>query len=279
MTTYNKNNRVPSYALYGVPEQEAYGGVPTDEAYCSGLDNGMYQFEKDRLADEQALHNTIKSNMLSILSNDEQTLLFNDMEKEIIDRVTPHLFEEEKPKAHTYLDTTWNRTVGVGANVNNWNDFKNVKWEVGIGGRTATEEEIYNAYHSFDEDIANGLKKLDNEGNMIKNNFKADTYTGYSNLRINDKEQERLLKNHLVNDIQYLRKEFADFDSFPPELQDVLVDIKFNTGNVAEESWPNLRKAIAQKDLIAIGNNVNRKDVSVKRNNWAREKIANIKSW
>ena len=279
MTTYNKNNRVPSYALYGVPEQEAYGGVPTDEAYRSGLDNGMYQFERDRLADEQALRNTIKSNMLSILSNDEQTLFLNDMEKDIIGRAIPHLFKEEKPIDHTYLDTTWNRTVGVGANVNNWDDFKNVKWEIGISGRPATEEEIYNAYHRFDEDIANGLKKLDNDGNVIKNNFKADAYTGYSNLRVNDKEQERLLKNHLVNDIQYLRKEFADFDAFPTELQDVLVDIKFNTGNVAKENWPNLRNAIAEKDLNGIMNNVNRKDVSVKRNNWAREKIANIKSW
>lgn len=217
--------------------------------------------------------------MLSILPNNEQALLFNDMEKEIIGRAIPHLKGEEDSKDYTYLDTTRNRTVGVGANVNNWNDFKNVKWEVGVGGRPATEEEIYNAYHRFDEDITTGLKNLDNEGNVIKNNFKADAYTGYSNLRINDTEQERLLKNHLVNDIQYLRKEFADFDSFPPELQDVLVDIKFNTGNVAKENWPNLRKAIAQKDLIAIGNNVNRKDVSVKRNNWAREKIANIKSW
>ena len=77
MTTYNKNNRVPSYAL-GVPEQEAYGGVPTDEAYRSGLDNGMYQFEKDRLADEQALRDELRKNIISVLSKEDKSLLLNN---------------------------------------------------------------------------------------------------------------------------------------------------------------------------------------------------------
>ena len=77
MTTYNKNNRVPSYALYGVPEQEAYGGVPTDEAYRSGLDNGMYQFEKDRLADEQALRDELRKNMQAIFPENGQNVLLS----------------------------------------------------------------------------------------------------------------------------------------------------------------------------------------------------------
>ena len=78
MTTYNKNNRVPSYALYGVPEQEAYGGVPTDEAYRLGLDNGMYQFEKDRLADEQDLRDELRKNIISVLSKEDKSLLLNN---------------------------------------------------------------------------------------------------------------------------------------------------------------------------------------------------------
>ena len=33
-------------------------------------------------------------------------------------------------------------------------------------------------------------------------------------------------------------------------LQNVLLDIKFNTGNVSVENWPKLRKAISEKNLF-----------------------------
>ena len=101
-------------------------------------------------------------------------------------------------------------------------------------------------------------------------------------MTLNDEEINKLLKQHLQDDIKYLQKEFPDFASYPPELQNVLLDIKFNTGNVSQENWPKLRKAIDEKNLFGderIIDNVHRKDVGEDRNLWAEQQIRNIKSW
>ncbi len=201
-------------------------------------------------------------------------------DEELIERMTPVLYQMEEPKNHIYIDTTWNKTSGVGANVNDWNTFKNVNWQ--INGRAATEEEKKAAFDIFQKDIDIGLKNKDAKGNIIKNNKKADAYKSYSQLTLNNREINKLLKQHLQDDIKYLQKEFPDFVSYPPELQNVLLDIKFNTGNVSQENWPKLRKAIAEKNLFGdegIIDNVHRKDVDLKRNNWAEQQIRNIKSW
>ena len=201
-------------------------------------------------------------------------------DEELIKRMTPVLYQMEEPKNHIYIDTTWNKTSGVGANVNDWNTFKNINWQ--INGRAATEEEKRAAFDVYQKDIDIGLKNKDAKGNVIKNNKKADAYKSYSQLILNDEEINKLLKQHLQDDIKYLQKECPDFASYPPELQNVLLDIKFNTGNVSQENWPKLRKAIDEKNLFGdegIIDNVHRKDVDLKRNNWAEQQIRNIKSW
>lgn len=49
-------------------------------------------------------------------------------------------------------------------------------------------------------------------------------------------------------EIAYLQEEFPDFDTYPPELQNVLLDIKYNTGNVSAENWPKLRIDLANQE-------------------------------
>jgi len=201
-------------------------------------------------------------------------------DEELIERMTPILYQMEEPKNHIYIDTTWNKTSGIGANVNDWDTFKNINWQ--INERAATEEEKRAAFDVYQKDIDMGLKNKDAKGNVIKNNKKADAYKSYSQLTLNDEEINKLLKQHLQDDIKYLQKEFPDFASYPPELQNVLLDIKFNTGNVSQENWPKLRKAIAEKNLFGdegIIDNVHRKDVGEDRNLWAEQQIRNIKSW
>ena len=90
MTTYNKNNRVLSYALYGVPKQEAYGWVPTDEVYCSSLQGGMYQFEKDRLADEQALRDELRKNMQAIFPTMTQSSGVDESDEDVEECISPY---------------------------------------------------------------------------------------------------------------------------------------------------------------------------------------------
>ena len=197
------------------------------------------------------------------------------------ERMLPVIKDKEKPLDYIYIDTTWNKTTGAGANVDDWNTFNQVNWMV--NGRPATEAEKRAAFDYFDSITSKGKQNVDEKGNLIKkNNNKADAYRNKSQLRISFNEIDRLLRNHLAQDIKYLQKEFPDFASYPPELQNVLLDIKFNTGNVSQENWPKLRKAIAEKNLFGkdgIIYNVHRKDVGEDRNYWAEQQIRNIKSW
>ena len=82
-----------------------------------------------------------------------------------------------------------------------------------------------------------------------------------------------------IHNITYLRTTFTGFDNFPIELQEVLLDIKYNTGNVSQENWSKLHQAIKNKDLKMICDNVHRKDVSDERNKWAKNKIDSIVQW
>ena len=196
------------------------------------------------------------------------------------ERMLPVIKDKEEPLDYIYIDTTWNKTTGVGANVDDWDTFNQVNWE--INGRPATDTEKRTAFNIFQNEINQGRQNKDSEGNIIKNNKKADSYIDYSQFRLAKGETDRLLRNHITEDIKYLKEEFPDFASYPPELQNVLLDIKFNTGNVSQKNWPKLRKAIAEKNLFGdegIIYNVHRKDVGEDRNYWAEQQIRNIKSW
>ncbi len=199
----------------------------------------------------------------------------------LIDRMIPVLKGEEELYRHIYIDTTWNKTVGIGANIDRWEQFRKLNWQV--DGRAATEEEKRAAFNSFHAITSEGKKNVDKDGNLLKkNNMKASSYANKSPLRILDKEAWEIFLQHIKEDVAYLHREFPEFDSFPPELQNVLLDIKFNTGNVSVDEWPKLRKAIAEKNLFGkdgIIYNVNRKDVDLKRNNWVKQQIRNIKHW
>lgn len=98
-------------------------------------------------------------------------------------------------------------------------------------------------------------------------------------MRINEAEMKRLFRPHIEEDLKYLRKEFPDFDTFPENLKDVLLDIKFSTGNVSRGKWEKLRRGIDNKNLKEILGNVHRKDVSNDRNVWAEQKIKDIEKW
>ena len=202
-------------------------------------------------------------------------------DKELTERMLPVIKKMEKPLDYIYIDTTWNKTTGAGANVDDWNTFNKVNWKV--DGRSATEEEKRATFDYFDKITSKGKQNVDKKGKLLeKNNNKADFYSNKSQLRISSNETDRLLRNHITEDIKYLQKEFSDFASYPPELQNVLLDIKFNTGNVSQENWPKLRKAISEKDLFGkegILKNVHRKDVGADRNLWTEQQIRNIKSW
>ena len=172
----------------------------------------------------------------------------------------------EDIKYHPYLDTKGLITIGAGANVNDWNVFKNLN--VTVNGIPATETQKWEAY--------NRMRQLSEEkdanGNYVNHNLKAKAFRDKTNIRITDAEARDLAQSHMNNDLAHLRREFSDFDNFPLPLKEVLLDIQYNRHN-----WPNLYRAIRNRDVNGIVDNVNRPDVGQDRNDWAKRMVRSIK--
>ena len=185
-------------------------------------------------------------------------------EDDLYSRIWNNIKQYEKVLPYSYLDTKGNITIGGGANVNNWNDYKQLN--AYVSNLPATEAQKWNDYQQ--------LRQMSNEqdayGNYIHRNKIAKFFEPYTSIRISDSEARRLAQNHMSNDLAHLRREFADFDSFPLPLKEVLSDIQYNIGNLNQRHWPNLYQAIQNRDVDGIVSNVNRKDVGQERNDWAR---------
>lgn len=170
--------------------------------------------------------------------------------------------EHERNVEYPYKDTKGYITTGLGSNIDNIEKFGSVRWTDKYG-RSVSKDEANHHYQN--------LK------NMPNGNYKANTYRDETPLRISESESRRLYDAHINDDLRYLRGTFKDFDKFPPQMQDVLTDIKYNTGNIERKNWPNLHQGIAERNLESIINNVNRKDVGNSRNQWAIEQLRQIK--
>ncbi len=221
---------------------------------------------------------TIKRNPLPAMGLNSQSLGSSDYA--IIERMKPVIEKYEGNIDHPYLDTKWIKTVGDGKNIDSREAFHSVNWL--NGARSATLQEKDMAFNRLQLDIDQAMQNKDIYSNLPKNNRLASSYENYSQLRLDKSEINKLRDEHLQDDIRYLHKEFPRFNSFPPELQNVLVDIKYNTGNVSQANWPNLHKAIAEKNLYGangILNNIHRKDVGLDRNTWAEGEIKKILHW
>ena len=189
-------------------------------------------------------------------------------EQNLLARAREHLRKEENDLPHIYLDTKGYKTVGVGTNIDDRKKFISIDWQK--DNRPATEQEKSEAFEVFER-----VKRRKEYGQK----YGAKWYKDKSPLRISKETSDKLLNEHLNNDLISLRKTFVEFDSFPEELQDVLLDIKYNVGNVSNEKWPKLHEGIKNINLNAILNNVHRQDVPAKRNKWAEDRIRAIKKW
>ena len=170
-----------------------------------------------------------------------------------------------------YGGYTENNGIGGGANVNDWNVFKNLNGTVdGIPATEAQKLEAYNRMRQLSDE-------KDVNGNYVNRNSRADAFENKTNIRISDAEVRGLAQNHMNNDLAHLRREFSDFDNFPLPLKEVLLDIQYNTGNLNQRTWPNLYRAIRNHDVNGIVLNVHRRDVAQRRNNWTRDTARSIR--
>ena len=215
----------------------------------------------------------VEQNLANNPSNNKNFMSDDDLYKAMWQNIQQY----ENVLQHPYLDTKGLITVGGGANVNNWNDFKKVNFT--INGVPATEAEKLAAYNI----MRNLSNEKDENGNPKNWNTKAKNFESYTNIRISDNEARSLAQNHMTNDLAHIRREFADFDTFPQPLKEVLLDIQYNVkGGLNEAKWPNLYKAIRErntKGYNGIYYNINRPDVQQERNDWARRMINSINQW
>lgn len=185
-----------------------------------------------------------------------------DPDHEIRERMYPIIKAHEGNKNFPYKDSVGKITIGTGINIDDEDKFRSMEWMDEQKRRIRPDDAVKyrNVLHE-----------------MEGNNYKADYYEDKTPLRIADEEIRRLYDMHVNNDLKELRDTFKDFDRFPPELQNVLLDIKYNTGNVLPINWPNLHKAIAKRSIKGILDNVHRYQVGIKRNQWAEDEIRKIK--
>ena len=193
-------------------------------------------------------------------------------DEDLYARMWENIKEQEGVMLYPYLDTKGLITIGGGANVNDWNVFKNLN--VTVDGIPATEEQKWETYQK----LIQMSNEKDNKGNYVNRNLRADVFEDKTNIRISDAEARRLAQNHMNNDLAHLRREFSDFDSFPLPLKEVLLDIQYNViGGVNPNDWPNLYRAIRNRDINGIVANVHRKDVQQSRNDWAKQTARSIR--
>ena len=237
----------------------------------SGLDMFKEQKAKNTKSIKQYAEND-KSGVMSDAVNYNPNYISDE---ELYQRMWNNIKEYEGYENFPYLDTKGNITIGAGANVNNWNVFKNLN--VTVDGVLATEAQKRAAYQK----LRQKSNEKDAKGNYVNRNKNAKAFKNETNLRLSDQDAYNMAFSHMKKDLAHLRREFPDFDTFPNPLKEVLLDIQYNViGGVNENNWPKLYKAIREKnvsDKDGIVENVNRPDVSEKRNNWAKQTARSIK--
>ena len=219
-----------------------------------------------------AEHNEINSK--SILNSPSQKQITDE---DLYKAMWENIKKYEDVIQHPYLDTKGLITVGDGANINSWDDFRKINFTV--NGVPATEAEKLAAFGI----MRNLSNERDAQGNPTNWDTKAKKFKDYTNVRISDEYARSLAQDHMTNDLAHVRREFADFDTFPQPLKEVLLDIQYNVkGGLNEQKWPSLYKAIRERNINGengIVANVHRKDVQQERNDWARRMAASIIPW
>lgn len=74
-----------------------------------------------------------------------------------------------------------------------------------------------------------------------------------------------------------IRRNVKNFDKYPWQIQDVIIDIQYNTGHI--EKFPLFLKAVEAKDLNEMIKQANRPDVQASRNQRMIDLLKSVKDW
>lgn len=168
-----------------------------------------------------------------------------------------------------YLDTKGYVTVGVGLMLPNEEAAIKLPFYklVGTGQRPATEHEIRQAYRK--------IKTMPYGQNIGAEKFDPKEYTAYDDIFIDKSVGLQKLRTRLPEDLKSLRRKFKDFDSFPLEVQQALLDMEYNLGPTKfrdeKGKWPKLFAAVRREDWVEASRESHRKDIQESRNDDIRD--------
>lgn len=167
-------------------------------------------------------------------------------------------------KLNFYLDSKGILTVGIGQNVNNFNNFKNLNIVDKQTGDRLNLSQKAELYSQIMEDIS-------------ANVFKEKNYSG---LEISKDDIYNQFNETLEKSYKELEQKIENFNSFPTTVKQALVDMQFNIGDkkFSNENWPKLFKAIDNHDWQTAAKEASqRKDVQKSRREWTYKMFMSAK--
>ena len=102
-------------------------------------------------------------------------------------------------------------------------------------------------------------------------------YEKFTKCRLPTEEIYRKPIEHIKKDMPQIRRNVKNFDKYPWQIQDVIIDIQYNTGHI--ENFPRFLKAVEEKDLNEMIKQSHRPDVQADRNQGIIDLLKSIKNW
>lgn len=192
-------------------------------------------------------------------------------EKEAQDNIEEH----EGNKPHPYIDTAFKITIGIGSNIDSKAEFMRLPWKLGENGPDATKRDIEAAYEELtrQKSVPGNIKTVKKNGQEKEVfNKKAEDQERWTSLWLSEQERKKLFNEDFNAFRGKLPGKFSDFDCFPPKAKVALMDMIFNLGETkfSRGNWPNLFKAVNQRDWRTGAAQSHRLGVSEKRNGHTR---------
>lgn len=204
-------------------------------------------------------------NILPEPSKEEKTTLpkIAITDDDLVKRNLPEITKWEGAIDHAYKDKKGVVTTGKGIRSDSTDFYHSLDWRNKDTQAKGTYDEVESDFQSI--------------MNAPIGNYTADYYRNYTLLRLSNEEMNKQTLKHLEEDLKQIRDNIKNFDKLPPELQDVIIDIQFNTGHI--EKFNLLQKAIQEKNIRDIIIESHRKDIPEERNKAMGKKILKITDW
>lgn len=205
-----------------------------------------------------------------IIQSKEYKIKGNNMsikEKVLNNELKLSIMQHEGIKPNPYIDSKKYLTIGISNNIQQLQNFQKLNLVNSKNGHKLTLEEKTELHSKMMVDIKN---KTFNESK-------------YLNYQISSEQMLEQFDRQLNQSYRELEQKFNGFSSFPISVQQALVDMQFNMGDIAFQpvsntigdrtytAWPKLFDAISKRDWEKVANESSRKDVGRKRNLWTYE--------